>query len=67
MRTSSFTAWDRALDGKLVDLLARYRTDGLTFDDIVDRLRDDYDLRISRSTISRWVAIAEAEAGELPS
>lgn len=62
MRTSSFTAWDRALDGKLVDLLSSYRTQGLTYDDIVDRLRDEHDVRVSRSTIGRWLEIVGSES-----
>lgn len=63
MRTSTYTAWDRALDGRLAELLRAYRAEGLSYDEIVYRLRQDHDVAVSRSTAFRWVEIAQTESG----
>jgi hypothetical protein len=62
MRTTTYTAWDRALNGELSSVLARYRAAGLSFDDITHQLRVDHDIRVSKSTVARWVVIAEHES-----
>jgi hypothetical protein len=61
MRTSTYTAWDRALGGDLTSILATYKADGLPLDEITFRLRSDHDVKVSRSTVARWLAIAEHE------
>jgi intein-encoded DNA endonuclease-like protein len=62
MRTSTYTAWDRALNGELSSVLAGYRASGMSLDDITHQLRADHDIRVSKSTVARWVVIAEHEA-----
>lgn len=62
MRTSTYTAWDRALGGELSAILSTYRADGLSLDDITYKLRSVHDIKVSKSTVARWVTIAEHEA-----
>lgn len=61
MRTSTFHAWDRALGGRLPEILLELRAEGLSPEDIGFRLRTEYDVKVSRSTIARWLTIAEDE------
>lgn len=55
MRTSTFPVWDRATGGRLGDILRGYVDAGLKAEEITYRLRDEHDIRISRSTTYRWL------------
>lgn len=61
MRNSTYAAWDRALGERLGSILTGYRSDGLPIDEIVYRLRLEHDVKVSRSTVARWLKIADAE------
>lgn len=56
MRTSTMELYDRATDGQLLPALRAMRAEGLSYDAIVDRLRDDLDVKVSRSTVARWIS-----------
>ena len=60
-RTSGYPLADRALDGRLADLLLGWDAEGLSLFDIALKLRDDHDLEVSPSTVSRWKEIARAD------
>lgn len=62
-RTSSFPLYDELkYGGRLGETLLRWRdADGLSLDDILVRLRED-GVQISRSTVGRWLAIADERA-----
>lgn len=62
MRTSTYNAWDRALDGTLTKLLLDWDAEGLPPEEIGYRLRSEYDVKVSRSTVSRWLIIAKTDA-----
>lgn len=62
MRTSTYTAWDRALNGDLTAILVAYKAEGLSLEDIAYRLRSDHDIKVSTSTVARWSTIAAREA-----
>jgi IS30 family transposase len=55
MKTSTYPAWDRAVGGQLEAILRGYNAAGLSAEEITYRLRDDHDVRISRSTTYRWL------------
>lgn len=56
MRSSTFHAWDRALDGQLEQKLRDWRDDEsqLTFSEIAVRLRLDHDIHVTDETVRRW-------------
>lgn len=58
-RTSTYHLHDRLLGGTLKALLLESKAQGKTAEDIAFELRRDYDLKVSVSTVHRWVAIAE--------
>jgi hypothetical protein len=60
-RTGTFPVYDRLLDGQLGAKLLGWRADGLTAEDIAFLLRSDFEIKVSVSTIHRWLALAEDE------
>lgn len=66
-RTSTYHLHDRVLGGQLGALLLQWRSEGKTVQDIAFILRSEHDLKVSVSTVHRWVAIAEAESAEAAS
>jgi intein-encoded DNA endonuclease-like protein len=60
MRTSSFPAWDKALDGRLGDILGDLRSEGLSFEAIAFRLRHEHGITVSSATVRRWCLEAVA-------
>lgn len=64
MKTSTYHAWDRALDGKLGEILLALRAENLSPEDIAYQLRTEHDIKVSRSTIARWLDIAADESSE---
>lgn len=66
-RTSTYALHDRLLGGRLGALLLEARAEGKTVEDIAFELRRDHDLKVSVSTLHRWLPIAEAEARQAAS
>jgi hypothetical protein len=60
-RTGTYPVYDRLLDGQLGAKLLAWRTDGLTAEDIAFLLRTDHEIKVSVSTIHRWLALAEGD------
>jgi hypothetical protein len=58
----TFPLHDRALGGRLGPLLRRYKADGLSWDEIRNRLRDDHGIDVSARTVGRWLADLERAA-----
>ena len=63
MKQSTYPLVDRLLDGKLADTLTGYRTEGLTFDEMVGRFKLDHQLDVSRETCRRWLQQIDASDG----
>jgi transposase-like protein len=59
-RPTTFDLYDRIVDGNLRSLLAGWREEGLSFDDVAYKLRD-HGISVSRSTVGRWLKSLEAE------
>lgn len=60
MRTSTYHAWDRALGGHLAEILTAYANEGCSAEEMTYRLRTDHDVKVSRSTVYRWLELAAA-------
>lgn len=54
-RTSTYEAWNRALDGQLGLLLAEWREAGDTYETIAERLRIEHGISVTTSTVFRWL------------
>ncbi len=64
-RTTNMDLIDRLLDGQLRPMLEAWAKEGLSYDEIAFRLRRDHDIKLSRSTVGRWLhslGIDQAEA-----
>lgn len=60
---STFALADRALDGRLRDLLLDWRAEGLSYTTIAKRLLMEHELDVSTSTVVRWISdLTTAEA-----
>lgn len=60
--------YDRALGGRLRQVISRYREQGMGCRKIADRLALDHDLHPSYRTVARWLADPERASGSpLPS
>ncbi len=51
---------DRLADGNLAEVLLRLRDEDRSPEDIGRQLYADYGIQVSRPTVSRWIAAAEA-------
>lgn len=51
---STFPLADRAAGGRLAELIARYRGEGESFEDIAYKLRQDHGIVTSSATVRRW-------------
>lgn len=54
MSTPIFPHIDRALGGRLVAILRRYRGDGLTYQQIALQLHIDHDVNVTAETVRKW-------------
>lgn len=65
-RTSSFPLYDQLkFDGRLAETLTAWRDDEkLSVDEIAFRLRSDHGVVVSRSTVARWLVLADGMAPE---
>lgn len=62
-RTSSFPLYDELkFDGRLGEILRTWRAEGKSIDDISYLLRAEHDVKVSRSTVLRWLDKAEEAA-----
>lgn len=63
-RTSSFPLYDQLkFEGRLAETLTTWRDDEkLSVDEIAFRLRSDHDVVVSRSTVARWLVLADGAA-----
>ena len=52
---STFPLYDRILKGTLTGLLEEWRAEGVTYDEIAERLRGR-GVQTTRSTVQRWCA-----------
>lgn len=66
-RTGTYPVYDRLLDGRLGDTLLGWKAEGTSVEDMAFRLRLDHDIKVSVSTVHRWLGIAETEAAEAAS
>lgn len=57
---------DHLLGGRLDALLAQWRAEGDTLDQIVDRLRDEHGVDVSRETVRRWLAPPDSPGADVP-
>lgn len=55
-RTPTKDLYDKALGRSLDGLLAEYRDEGMSGEDIARRLEADHGLVVSTSTVYRWLA-----------
>lgn len=53
-RQNSYELYDRILGGQLSDLIAGWRGEGLSLEDIAYQLRDR-DIHTSANTVGRWI------------
>lgn len=51
---STFPLVDRLMDTPLAERLKTWRAEGLSFETIADRIRDEADVTVSSSTVRRW-------------
>lgn len=63
-RSSTYHLHDRLLNGRLGPMLLDWTAEGNSAEDIAYELRRHHDIRVSISTVHRWLAIARAEAME---
>jgi hypothetical protein len=61
-RTGTYPIYDRLLDGQLGALLLKWKAEGGTVEDAAFRLRSEHDIKVSVSTVHRWLALAESDA-----
>lgn len=61
-RPSTFPLYDRALQGQLAGLLRTWRAEGVSLSEIAFRLRVDHDIKVSASTVRRWLTDMEQAA-----
>jgi hypothetical protein len=54
-RTSSLPLYNRALDGQLFGLLRKWSQEDVPLEEIVFRLRSEHDIKVSGSTVRRWL------------
>lgn len=62
-RTSSFELYDRILDGKLRGLIAGWRAEGASLEEIAFRLRE-MKVTASAGTVGRWIKEHDIAATE---
>jgi intein-encoded DNA endonuclease-like protein len=58
-RPSTFDAWNLALDGQLAQILAGYRHEGTSFEDIAQELYAKRQVKLSRDTVRRFCERAD--------
>lgn len=56
MRTSTFPLYDRLCGGQLAEILTGWQAEGLSQEEMTYRLRESHDVRVSKSTVRRWLA-----------
>jgi len=61
-RTGTYPVYDRLLDGQLGPTLLAWRDEGISVEDMAFRLRSEHAIKVSVSTVHRWLAIAETES-----
>lgn len=61
---STFPLVDRLLEGTLADTLIAWDDEDVKPEEMAFRLRSEHGVRLSSSTVRRWVE--KAKAGELP-
>jgi hypothetical protein len=54
MATQVFELANRAMGGRLPDLLTRWRSERLNRDEIADKLRTEHGIDVSGRTVDRW-------------
>ena len=61
-RTSSADLVDRVMGGTLRETLAGWQEEGLSLHAMSIRLREEHDITVTPSTVSRWIRRLEAVA-----
>jgi hypothetical protein len=59
-RPSTFPLYDRLMGGGLADLLTEWKAAGASYEAIAERLRNEYDIQVTTSTVFRWMQPEEA-------
>lgn len=57
-RTGTFPVYDRMHDGRLGSTLLTWKADGVPVEEMTFRLRTEFDITVSVSTVHRWLAQA---------
>lgn len=53
-RSPQFRMADRLAGGRLIEIIATSRADGLSFDDISRRLFAEFGIEVTRQTLANW-------------
>lgn len=56
MGSATFPLYDQILNGRLREILGRYRAEGLGLRVIADRLEQDHGIHVSHATVGQWCA-----------
>jgi hypothetical protein len=54
--TGTFPIYDRILNGDLGPTLLRWKAEGIPVEEMTFRLRGEHDIKVSVSTVHRWLA-----------
>lgn len=54
MAASTFPLYDQILNGRLRDILVKYRSEGLGLRGIASRLGEDHGVMVSHTTVGVW-------------
>lgn len=61
-RTGTFPVYDRMHEGRLGSTLLAWKAEGIPVEEMTFRLRTEFDITVSVSTVHRWLAhLAPAE------
>lgn len=61
--TPKYELVDRVLGGQLAAKLSAWRSDGVSYEMIAQRLRTEHDIAVSTATVCRWVSSMRVPAG----
>lgn len=60
-RPKTFPLYDRLMGGGLANLLTEWKSQGKSYEAIAEKLRTEYDIQVTTSTVFRWMQPDEPE------